>query len=222
MSFSYSPKIVSDGLVLCLDTGASTSYPGSGTDWFDLTGNDDFTINGAYTYSGDPGYINLNGVYARNDSGSSPPAAWQGTDECTIDLWYRPQSMYGGCCPTAFGRYDFRFFHIGNNMYTMIGFHDGSGGRQYQHPAYSVAAGAWHHILGMRRGNDYIIWIDGAQVYNSTYGTGLTLYGANNQSWDINSGSHNADYAVARIWNRGLSDAEILHNYNDQRSRFGI
>ena len=34
------PEIVSDDLVLCLDTGASTSYPGSGTDWFDLTGND--------------------------------------------------------------------------------------------------------------------------------------------------------------------------------------
>ena len=215
------PEIVSDDLVLCLDTGASTSYPGSGTDWFDLTGNDDFTIQGAYTYSGDPGYLNLNGVNANNDSGTSPPAAWQGVDECTIDMWYRPQSMYGGCCPTIFGRYDFRFFSIGNNMYTMIGFHDGSGGRTYQHPSYSVAAGAWHHAVGMRRGNDYIIWIDGVERYNTTFGTGLDLYGANNQAYYINATSHNADYAVARIWNRGLSDAEILHNYNAQRSRFG-
>ena len=158
MSFSYSPKIVSDGLVLCLDSSAPTSYPGSGTDWFDLTENDDFTINGAYTYSGDPGYINLNGVTATSDSGSSPPSAWQGTVDCTIDLWYRMQSMYGGCCPTIFGRYNFRFFHIGNYMYTMIAFHDGSGGRTYQHPSYNMASepggtAAWHHVVGMRRDN---------------------------------------------------------------------
>jgi hypothetical protein len=221
MGNNYGPKIVTDGLVLCLDAGNSKSYPGSGTDWFDLTGHDDFTIAGAYTYSSGPARINLNGVRVDNDSGSSPPSAWQGTTECTIDLWYRPQSMYGGCCPTIFGRYDFRFFHIGNNMYTMIGFHDGSGGRTYQHPSYSVAAGAWHHIVGMRRNSNYIIWIDGVERYNTTWGIGLSLYGANNQIWDVNSGSHDADYAVARIWNRGLSDAEILHNFNAQRARFG-
>ena len=60
MSNQYgTEKIVTDGLVLCLDTNASTSYPGSGTDWIDLAGYDDFTINGAYTYSSDPGYLNL-------------------------------------------------------------------------------------------------------------------------------------------------------------------
>jgi hypothetical protein len=222
MGNNYGPKIATDGLVLCLDANNSKSYPGSGTDWFDLTGNANFIINGSsYAYSSDPARINLDDIYARNDV-SSVPAAWQGTDECTIDLWYRPQSMYGGCCPTIFGRYDFRFFHIGNNMYTMIAFHDGSGGRQYQHPSYPVAAGAWHHIVGMRRDNRYIIWIDGTEKYNNSYGTGLELYGANNQDWDVNSTNHNADFAVARIWNRGLTDAEILQNFNVHRDRFGM
>jgi hypothetical protein len=39
MALAHSPKIVTDGLVLCLDAGNPKSYPGSGTTWFDLSGN---------------------------------------------------------------------------------------------------------------------------------------------------------------------------------------
>ena len=39
MALAHSPCIVTDGLVLCLDTGNTKSYPGSGTTWTDLSGN---------------------------------------------------------------------------------------------------------------------------------------------------------------------------------------
>jgi hypothetical protein len=39
MGINYSPRIVTDGLVLCLDAGNSKSYPGSGGTWYDLSGN---------------------------------------------------------------------------------------------------------------------------------------------------------------------------------------
>ena len=39
MGVAYNSKIVTDGLVLCLDAGNSKSYPGSGTTWTDLSGN---------------------------------------------------------------------------------------------------------------------------------------------------------------------------------------
>ena len=39
MALAHSPKIVTDGLVLCLDAGNPKSYPGSGTTWYDLSGN---------------------------------------------------------------------------------------------------------------------------------------------------------------------------------------
>ncbi len=39
MGLSHSPKIVTDGLVLCLDAGNPKSYSGSGTTWTDLSGN---------------------------------------------------------------------------------------------------------------------------------------------------------------------------------------
>jgi hypothetical protein len=39
MATSYQPKIVTDGLVLCLDAGDGKSYPGTGTTWKDRTEN---------------------------------------------------------------------------------------------------------------------------------------------------------------------------------------
>ena len=46
MAFRYSPKIVTDGLVLSVDAANKKSYPGSGTTWYDLSGN---AINGTLT-----------------------------------------------------------------------------------------------------------------------------------------------------------------------------
>ena len=39
MALAHSPKIITDGLVLCLDAGNTKSYPGSGEYWYDLSGN---------------------------------------------------------------------------------------------------------------------------------------------------------------------------------------
>ena len=39
MGTSYNPRIITDGLVLCLDAANKRSYPGAGTAWSDLTNN---------------------------------------------------------------------------------------------------------------------------------------------------------------------------------------
>jgi hypothetical protein len=56
MSLSHSPSIVTNGLVFCLDAANSKSYPGTGTDWTDLSGNQ---INGILTNG--PAYNSSNG-----------------------------------------------------------------------------------------------------------------------------------------------------------------
>ena len=40
MAYHNNPRIVTDGLVLCLDANAKRSYSGSGTTWYDLTTNE--------------------------------------------------------------------------------------------------------------------------------------------------------------------------------------
>ena len=39
MGVLYNSRIVTDGLVLCLDAGDKMSYPGAGTTWYDLSKN---------------------------------------------------------------------------------------------------------------------------------------------------------------------------------------
>jgi len=44
-------KIVTDGLVLSLDTSDLNSYPGSGTTWNDLAGSNNGTLDNGTAYS---------------------------------------------------------------------------------------------------------------------------------------------------------------------------
>lgn len=60
----FKTRIPRDGAVVHLDAGDSDSYPGSGSTWYDLSGNNyHFTINAnAYNSSG-PKYMDFNGSY---------------------------------------------------------------------------------------------------------------------------------------------------------------
>ena len=58
MGLSHSPRIVTDGLVLCLDAANSRSYPKTGTTWTDLKGSNDGTLENGPTFSTD----NLGGI----------------------------------------------------------------------------------------------------------------------------------------------------------------
>jgi hypothetical protein len=64
MATYYNPYIVRSGLILCLDAGNIKSYPGSGTTWFDISGNGNhFTLFNGPTYnSSNRGSIVFDGV----------------------------------------------------------------------------------------------------------------------------------------------------------------
>ena len=64
MATLYAPRIVTDGLVLCLDAGNRKSYPGSGTSWVDMSGNNNTgtLTNGPTFGGGNGGSIVFDGV----------------------------------------------------------------------------------------------------------------------------------------------------------------
>lgn len=76
MGLGHSPRIVTDGLVLCLDAANARSYPGTGTTWNDLIGN----FSGTAT----------NGVSFTNDNAGS--VFFDGTDE----------KIVGACAPVKY------------------------------------------------------------------------------------------------------------------------
>lgn len=64
MSYHNGPRIVTDGLVLYLDAGNSKSYPGTGSTWFDLSGNSNSGIltNGPIYNTSNRGVFDLDGT----------------------------------------------------------------------------------------------------------------------------------------------------------------
>jgi hypothetical protein len=230
------PNVVTDGLVLHLDAGNSSSYNSSGY-YYDCG-------YGCQYYSSNPGCTNCNsqwkdmsgfgndwGVAGTYNNGTfftynntqlsrSASSDWATTSQRTIDTWFYPTfgGINTGCCETIFGQYWFRFFMIGQNIYTMIGFD----GAYYQHPAYTISYDTWHHIVGMRRGNSYIIWIDGVEMYNTTFGSGMSLYDPSGTYYISNPSHSNVRIGSVKIYNRGISDQEIRQNFNAGRQRFGV
>ena len=55
MGVTYNNRIVTDGLVLCLDAASKRSYPGTGTVWTDLKGVNNGTLTNGPTFDGDNG-----------------------------------------------------------------------------------------------------------------------------------------------------------------------
>lgn len=68
MSISGGPDIITDSLTICVDAGNSKSYPGSGTDWYDLTKKYDVVFNNLPTYNdlGPASFFSFNGTSNRS------------------------------------------------------------------------------------------------------------------------------------------------------------
>ena len=85
MGTSYNPRIVTDGLVLCLDAANKRSYGGSGTTWTDLKGDNDGTLtNGPVFATDNLGGITLDG----SDDKITIPLASLPTPENSSNLTY--------------------------------------------------------------------------------------------------------------------------------------
>jgi hypothetical protein len=86
----------------------------------------------------------------------------------------------------------------------------------------------WHHIVGTLRDGTNTLYLDGAAV--ASIGSVGALDDADNEEIVIGADSDvgantflwNGQIANVKIYNRGLSPSEVLHNYNALKGRFGL
>lgn len=86
MGTNYSPRIVTDGLVLCLDAKDIKSYAGLGNDWKDRSGNSfDFTNEAGFSANfNSEGYFGLESPDGTNYNNTITNNA-----TCTLVIWIR-------------------------------------------------------------------------------------------------------------------------------------
>jgi hypothetical protein len=233
--------IVQDGLVLNLDAGVKESYSG-GTTWRDLKGDNNGTLTNGPTFDRDKGgSIVFDGSDDYISVSNSASLQIDNPDGITISSWVNPDTVSGGDSfgssnpryivakgrsPLSFnyalrllgGKINFLYRDATNTNYVDV-----------RQDVATVVVGSWQHIAVRFDSSGYALILNGVEVAST-----LTS-GAISQSPAINAdalvigieGSLSQRYMNGRvvgihIYNRALTAAEVLQNFNVMRHRFGI
>jgi hypothetical protein len=223
MALAHSPRIVTDGLVLCLDAANPKSYPGSGTTWFDISGNGkNGTLNNSVGYSTDnKGCMVFDGVND-NVTFANPLNQTQTGQEWTVQSWINittkpPQLLIEGLNAGLYIEYS-----QGNNslLYLNSGVNDYyTYGGQFTAQGWVLCTFRFNNASGLRQ-----IWRNTTNI--STSGPNRTSTPSGQQS-TFRLGSTGTGTILGRVgtltfYNRYISDSEIQQNFNAVRGRFGI
>lgn len=237
MAFNFSPKIVTDGLVLALDAGNTKSYPGSGTTWSDLSKNvnNATLINGTTFSSDNNGGITFDGT---NDYYSSP---YQGSlSDHTVVVVAKITNLEKDWIPIM----EFSSSISGISYaahYYIVGNTNGN------YPTRRNCFGAnWQTtIIQQNWGSPSLVNVTTNQTYMFTGrargGIGDTFQNVNKTKDSVNITYNNIPLTEIKnsrqiggtfyfpgikylnlVYNRGISDLEILQNYNALKGRFGL
>jgi len=225
---SSSTGIVTDGLVLWLDAGIPSSYPTAGTTWTDLSGNNNngTLTNGPTFNSANGGSIVFDGVNDYTDLGSNFTYPI-----FTISLWVNAgstQVQYADIIDnnhTGFRNFVLQQNNNNTNQYA-FGVSDASGGISSS-GSINLTANTWTNISITFTPSDRVI-----AYVNGTFHSQGAL--ANNRNilyqsqvlrlatWSAGGRNWNGRIASFISYNRVLSSAEILQNFNAQKALFGL
>jgi hypothetical protein len=214
--------IVTDGLQVNLDAANPNSYSGTGTVWFDLSGN-----NANATLTG-TGYTSSNGggiVFGSGDVGtiSSGKIDFSGGG-FTASLWIRHTGV------VSIARVQ-RYFTIGGEALVLrhdnssaaslrTYFVDSGGTLRSIDVSDQIFSGNYYNVTATYDGTTYRLFRNNSQV-GSLVGS-FTLKSA--LAVELGSGSEffEGDMYAVHFYNRALSTAELTANYNALKSRYGL
>jgi len=237
MATKYSPKIITNGLVLSLDAANNKSYPRSGTTWSDLSDNNNngTLTNGPTFNAGNMGSILFDGT---NDYAYQSLFANAITTTLTFDVWVkfsdagssgrfimslgRDTGFNGGIALLAYG---FSSASSGQIIFEL-----GSGyGRVSSGIVPTI--GIWYNLTVTTDGTNTRFYVNSVLANTSSQTTGavesspgLSIGSYLNSSTPPTPGTYffNGNISSVKIYNRALSATEVLQNYNATKSRFGL
>lgn len=228
------PNIVTDGLVLHLDAGNRKSYSGSGTLWYDLSGNNNATLFNGVSYSGSNlGSLYFDGV---NDYASLGNNKYQYQDNFCVEGFVKYDAL-----PTNTGfQCSARHPIVYNNDYGYNIWIDNSGKLVFNLYNLVSAAklittnnsiiGSYAHFVCYKEGLNIGIYLNSVFVGFLALTTNSVYYHPSLPEFAIGGKAvcgNNTFYSkgnifMLRIYNKVLSSSEITQNYNATKSRFGI
>jgi hypothetical protein len=225
MALNHSPRIVMDGLVLCLDAANPKSYPGTGNNWLDLSSSS--VAEGVNSPVFQSSSFAFNGT-TNNRLFRIPNNTSLDTQNPSIEVWVKPNllSQNGFWFEKGTVNSQYSLFQEGVNICFRT---KPSGTFDSLYGASSVLSTAnWNHIVAVKSATEKIIYINGIRLYSKSYTdtvtttTGGMSIGAYGGFAGARGYYYDGNIANVKIYNRDLSADEVLQNFNATRSRYGV
>jgi len=224
------PDIVTDGLVLSLDAANKKSYPGSGTAWNDLSGNgvNATLVNGPAFSSDNLGIIDFDGSNDYTQLQSDGTGTFN-NQIFSLGMWFKVDSL---ASYNVLFSYDYTAHsaphyatHLRLETSGAIRFHWNNGANRSMFTGAGViVADTWYNIYITFKSGKQQLFINGTVIHSTTLPDTITFY--NQEVWigrsNFSSGYTNGKITLFSYYNRELSAAEILQNYNATKGRFGL
>jgi hypothetical protein len=214
-----SEQLVMDGLTLRLDASNVSSYNGSGDTWYDLAGSEQsVTLANSPTFiSGTPSYFTFNGS---NQFGTSNGDVLTQTTY-TKSVWFYLNGYADNNLVSSDTGGHFMYMYSSNKIY--------SGHANW--PNYIAYPSTGTISLN--------IWYNVTLTFNTTDGMTLYINGVQDSTYTANKTAHSGDSStniatfgggnllngrISKVYcyNRSLTAAEVLQNYNVDKSQFGL
>lgn len=237
MSAEASPNSVNTGLQLCLDAANPRSYSGVGGTWSDISGNArNATLTNSPTFStSNNGFFSFNGVNTYAQVGYGTDIFTQTADkvEITIDTFvrftafnqFRPVFQMGGAMNGV-------YFGLNDQNFLLFTVRKSPTPISITSPT-TVNLNTWYHVVASKTATAMTMYINGDSV-STTSTTFVWNTGGNTQAWFGRTNSESVatgtavvqalygDIAAAKIYNIGLSAAQVKQNYNALKGRYGL
>ena len=230
MAFHYSPKIVTDSLALILDAANPRSWGVGNTTWYDLSGNDNnATVNGSPTTQdvNTPAqnvYFDGSNDYLQITANESSLSFKQGQ---TIGMWvYHPGNTgRRNLWDQAYGGYGTWTHEQGGTISYYYGSNGGNAQSYKGFASMDVPENGWQYIVSSRYSGGAKWYLNGSLEVTTADGyTPMTNTTTNNIRIGLGYTGvyYQGNIASIHAYTRGLSDIEILQNYNALKTRFGL
>lgn len=227
------PSIVTDGLVMNLDSGFLDSYPLVGNTWYDFSNNsNNGTLVNSPTFAvdaNDGGLLDFDGTDDHISIGDFSGGA---LTNFTVSVWFKLDSipssgvipqlitekyvdtsninfMIGFCAPAWDGKITGGFFTFADGFKVPTGF--------------TPSTGVWYNATVTYNGSTVILYKNGVQ--ESTLSTNVTPLSSGlgyyiGRRWDTLE-TIDGKIPIVKVYNRALTSTEVLKDYNAIAPRFG-
>jgi hypothetical protein len=233
MALAHSPRIVTDGLVLCLDAANPKSYPGTGTvinnlvsyNKSNFVGGVSFSSSnkGVFIFDGTSGYISFDQSYNISNLGGSF-SCWMYIDDFSVVSGHTPGRI-------TFGNTSFDFYNMlavynggyGIESNTNSNPDELSGDTTPENSVPSIIAGTWINMTVVLSNSQHTFYTNGI---NRRADSMQDNFVTNNFGEQANATSYpdffKGKVGIIQIYNKELTSQEVIQNFNATRGRFGL